>query len=691
MKKLEFTDNTENSNVDFDTDENSFDTVIPAESINIFSHASNVINIHSVVDKNFLPLSSNNEFHKLIHKAIASSFNTSWFMELNLNSKIASIRKINQFIKWMNEIDKERSASNKYECLNDYATFRIEKVGVKHSDSARIKGIINNAITNVEFEKSEFLFLRHLVKATRKTLSAPAQSFTMSDWFSIPWLRNILGEKKYLQLESPSRLHLSFRITIATTLLYLLEAREVWYEKIKNPPTKHDHPLWHGKWVSEILKQAATFNLDGTPADVLTNCLWQDFSRTSKYDFLKQQIATHGLSKLTTTVSNWLSPSVFTPDYHEAYSRVEERLAAWLIACEAVQPSDINNIRTTDYALEFSSNGRLLFMQCLYHKGRSGNFKYPKMLMGNDCWTKALHGYIKRVEKGEKLFKMDTSSAISIPILGEASKLNTPFNFLYKLWGSADLQNRILAELARAKASPIFLDAILCLDQATKSFFSINSLTRKGRLEYESSVPNPAPSYLFKLTHIKNTAVHAGSDNYRESDLINHHSHSSKTEKHSYLTDKNKDWVNRCGRVTRMVLHDLQSVVYQPVIDVIRDTVDRFDSKTIVIDGDDLPPKDGYATDDLFIDNFDEHDSIIVMDTIDTSLYFIHYITQAEANLPRLLKSRPDFVERTLIAKVEWMTRTLQRMVSAKSANEKYPLYAPHLPEIFAYLLETIE
>ena len=83
--------------------------------------------------------------------------------------------------------------------------------------------------------------------------------------------------------------------------------------------------------------------------------------------------------------------------------------------------------------------------------------------------------------------------------------------------------------------------------------------------------------------------------------------------------------------------------------------------------------------------------AIIVSDTSDTALYFIHYITQAEELLPKLLADRPDWVERTLIVQIEWMTRTLTRMQTTATAQKTYKKLAFHLPPLFDHLLETTE
>ncbi|MFP3442484.1 hypothetical protein R0K18_32605, partial [Pantoea sp. SIMBA_133] len=60
---------------------------------------------------------------------------------------------------------------------------------------------------------------------------------------------------------------------------------------------------------------------------------------------------------------------------------------------------------------------------------------------------------------------------------------------------------------------------------------------------------------------------------------------------------------------------------------------------------------------DQSIERIQNDDIILVPDTVEQALLFIHTIAEAEARLPQMLAVRPDWVERTLLIRVEWMTR----------------------------------
>lgn len=230
----------------------------------------------------------------------------------------------------------------------------------------------------------------------------------------------------------------------------------------------------------------------------------------------------------------------------------------------------------------------------------------------------------------------------------------------------------------------------MALEKGDEDYESFKKRTGKSRDEYRTVIPKALPIYLFTLTHIKNTAIYAGSDSYRESDIVNHHSHTSKTEGISYLTDANKEWVNQAARITRLVLHDLQNVVYMPSITEIMESVNDLELRTQIIEATNTSDILTNSLRGQSIEGANEI-SIIVLDTIDSAMYFIHYITQAEEIYSKLLVVRPDWVEKTLIPQVEWMTRTLTRMSAVAKAQKQYDKIAVHLPQLFEHLLETAE
>ena len=516
---------------------------------------------------------------------------------------------------------------------------------------------------------------------------------TLCSWFDVPWLRPIIGEPTYLKLESPRILTRSFRVTVSATLLYLLDQRTL---SQKNDEIDFQRPKrhWHFYWNPLVISHHGNFDDLGEPKDELSQLLLLDLVTPPAQTALKDWLAQHGKKNLPPrlylpskkSLEPWQRPVLFRPEYQATYAPLEELLCGWLAACECIQPSDILSLQTNNYSCEYNSSDRLIAMQCNYYKGRSGAMMQPNVLMGNDIWTQALHQYIKGLPD-HKLFQTNIHAQKNLTI---TSSDNSDFRLLFKIWKLPSFKKYLYTKIKAADADDVFIKAILALEHGSEPCHIFRSRKEKKTKDYYSTVERPLPSNAFKATHIKNTAVHAGSDTYREYDLTNHNSHTSPTEGLNYLTDQNKDWVNQLGRITRVVLNDLLNVAFNPSITEIKESLSDKSVRTRIIDA--------AQSDDLIINSlgsshfpsFSDRE-IIVPDTLETALYFVHYLAQAEKLIDQLVLVRPDWVEQTLIVQVEWTTQTLSRMKSAATAQREYPKYSDHLPPLFEHLLETAE
>lgn len=679
-----------------DESSSPFDVVLPEQAV------QPVIKHDRIVYSSFggatytVPVTRKCLYHQTLFHAFAAGLQTGWLAGLSEKSKLHYFDACRKFSDWLIKTGYSTTDTNRYRCLKDYETFCMNEMGLKRSPLGHINQILKEGLGSTSLSDSDHNFIETLLHLSKPAGHAEAEQVTLSDWFALPWLRSILGERSYLQLESPSRLFSSFRVTIAVTLLHLLDMRWQRHQLLPVHAFKPDYKLWPYDWNRLLMQSMAQFDSLGEPSNDFTHSLWIDLVKPSCSEILKNRIAGSGIQDLKRRYVHkgkhffpWQKPVVFHPNYQTAYSALEERLLGWLAACEAIQPGDIPKLKTTDYAREVNASGRLIAMECSYYKGRSGRVHRPGILLASDTWTQALYRYVENLPHGTPLFQSAAVWSDRMPALGEPGGLHNPIGMLFKLWKTPGLQKRIRTELKRAQTTPLFLRAMLALEKGSGS---ANQLTKKGMTVAEclSSVPRPPPPQIFSPTHIKNTAVHAGSDNYREADLINHHSHSTETEKHSYLTDANKDFVNRAGRATRLVLHDLQNVVYQPSIAAMQHAVNDLEMRTRLTEATGITDVVLHSLEQQ-LDQDEAESRIVVPDTSDNALYFVHYLKQAELMLPRLLAVRPDWVERTLIVQVEWMTRTLSRMRHAKTAQKQYITLQAHLPQLFDHLLETVE
>lgn len=689
--------NTEMLNHADDTSD-SFDAAIPQKPEQIAVNSNRIVYKTSAGTTHIIALEGNNIYEMAIFQAFVAGFSSDWFTNLAEISKPMYYHEVRKLFEWLNISERKIHDDNRYTFLKDYEAFALNERNLKTSRIGYLNQIIREGLHSPLLSENDLRYLDKLLQLSKPEKSPEADPITLSEWLALPCLRAILGEKNYLQLESPRRLFVSFRVTISVTLLYLLEIRNKWqqYNSLTFDTNYRD---WQYHWNPLLINHIGAFSSDGSPANDLSQLLWIDLVKPTHREYLKKNISLSNSRnsrfqksyiKQGRQRTPWQKPILFQPVYQSSYSNLEEQLLAWLAACETIQPFDIKNLKTTDYAQEINASGRLIAMECNYFKGRAGKTKRPNILMGSDPWTQALFLYISGLLPSSPLFKTQIDNAINLPSLGKNSGKNGLFRILIEIWEIPILQRRIHAALKKSQATSIFLRAMLAIgnnysDNTKSAGKSTTSIGHK----IPHTIISP-PNHIYSLTHIKNTAVHAGSDAYRESDLINHHSHTSKTEKHYYLTDSNKDFVNRAGRITRLVLHDLHNVVYQPSISSIQREVNDLELRTRITNATGIEDTSVHQLNQS-IDHEADGSEIIIPDTSDNALIFIHYISEAERQLGRLVAARPDWVERTLIVQIEWMTRILSKMRSANSARSIYSNLCAHLPPMFDHILETME
>ena len=671
----------------------SFDKVLPKQTVKINIESKRIVYRTRKNIVKIIAYSGENKFHEYIFIACSISCQSSWFDSLTEDSKISYLYIIMDFFSWVNKTNCNDVSKEKYSVLKNFEAYRMNDKGLRDSNLNILKKIIREGMACSSLSEECYNYLQHLTSKTKSARKQEVIPTTLNGWFDLPWLREVLGEKMYLQLESPRMLINSFRITVATTLLWLQEQRRRWM-KAKTIHFNVETDRWYDDWGPIIINNIGSFDYKGEAEDDFNQLLLNDIVSDIAQTALKDRIATSWMRELPKSITFnkrrfkiWKTPLFFHPKYQTQYSPIEEQLCAWLIACEAIQPTDIPKLKTNNYAREYNKSGRLLAMECKYYKGRAGRFMIPDILMGTDPWTKALHFYINSLPEKSALFKTSVDTQYCFPDLNSK---HTDIRFIYEIWKLPSFQKQLSTELERNKTEPIFLKSMLALKQGGEVFSKFNDRTGKTLAEYVNLIPRALPKTIFSLTHIKTSSVHARSDAYRSGDLVNHNSHTSLTEKTSYLTDANKEWLNQSGRITRLVIHDLQNIVYQPSITAISQAVMDRNLRTKVIQSTKSEDVEIYSLKENGFEE-DENCEIIVSDTVDTALWFIHYLTQAKKYFSQLVVVRPDWVENTLIINIEWMSHTLPLMSSAGVADKEYSKLKDHLPDFFNYILETTE
>ncbi|MDE1223657.1 hypothetical protein MCT03_04890 [Vibrio aestuarianus] len=178
--------------------------------------------------------------------------------------------------------------------------------------------------------------------------------------------------------------------------------------------------------------------------------------------------------------------------------------------------------------------------------------------------------------------------------------------------------------------------------------------------------------------------------------LINRNSHSNQTEKVSYLTEENEEWMNSSGRITREVMLDLIQNVFNlnfkpenekqvaafnsefmAVTDLIAYKHEEMNARLRVVTGQEKGRVNEVGVMALSDQKEDEVLSpIYVSDSPITVLKIHNYLHEFKKNYKKLLSHNPDHLFKTVIPTVEWLEDTLPKMskTSQRKGREQFDL-----------------
>lgn len=591
--------------------------------------------------------------------------------------------------------------------LKDFEQYEVNTLGKKPQScwANQMRVLFKNGKHASKLTTTQKQFISESIKCFKASAYSETEQRTLTKWFSrFDWIKKNLGER-YLLLESPKKLIGSFKISVATTLLYLLDARKELLEREDERKSFeaygiHTSSTERNYRCAALIENFVSLDENQCPADALSNIIWNDLVRHEHEDAIKKKIASEGLSSLGSIIKGrsrdfpFKAPNFLRGDL-TIISFLEERLAYWLFASLAIQPSDIEKLKISDIAIEKNSKGRIIFCEITYYKTRADRKYKPPLLKGNDIVARAILAYVAmRNNDSMDLFPREVPQQVifSNPFSNLRKKRTSgPLAFLNLLWRSRHMQSVLDEAYSGTGFDSLFVDAIQAFLDPDATEHLPWSRSTEGPNSYEDyfkAVTLPLPISYFGAQQIKNSAVHARSDRYRDSDLVNDNSHTSLTEKLSYLTDSNQEWVNQVGRVTRMVFDDLINNVYSNLTAIDMYTTEKMTTTKFLYD----QPTDNYLisktgqveyTDQICIDD----DIILVVESETTAIMMFHYIDQADKFKGTLLEKNPIFFSQTVLPNVEWMHFCLMKfnLKIMKQAALKYKKIKAHLPDAFEY------
>lgn len=567
-----------------------------------------------------------------------------------------------------------------------------------------------------------------------------ADQKTVTDWFGYStWLREDdvgVGHDLYARLASPKALMTSFITTITVQLTEIQSAKTALIDFFKsNNVQPSDFPIISKKanqTSDEIRReQYQAINvaltklqslyhlvLDKNAADgylklalqlVIRECvLDRHFEIVERKFFANEQLnickkfngITHYLYQTSSQEAlfslrflNQLAVYVQSRDDQttdKPKTVGEQTLFAWLMAYQTVQPSDVEKLKLKDFRFVCRNNGRVTHIDLEYFKGRANSIHQVRTIETNTLLGQVVLTYIQD-------FSNATANDKEKPLI---DKTDTGVTAITKLFESCDyeIKGTIEHHLAKENASPVFIESMLKILRN-----GIRRDNKKQNLsDYNEICERKVHSGCFSLTAIKNSSVHARSDTFTPTQLINYHSHSDAVEKKVYLSESNLEWLNRSGLITRAVMNDMTTNLFRASDKDRAEFISEFTkaAETINAKKNDTLARmklitnklDGQINDLGFVKKSpttegDMADSIYLLDTPETVVKLLHYRDEAQRLHYLLVRSAPEFLLFTVLPTTEWIEELFDKKSFSKSSTNKgqalYKQFKQHLAPLF--------
>jgi hypothetical protein len=362
----------------------------------------------------------------------------------------------------------------------------------------------------------------------------------------------------------------------------------------------------------------------------------------------------------------------------------------------------------SDFKFISRRNGRITHIESEYFKGRSNTTHHLNSVKANSDMGVGIINFINDRTANQKHYSNPLSynikdSALTTGRLGCMAQL-------IRLMGNSTIRNKINDSLQRKSATPVFIESLYKIIENGISFISYKGINNKKNQEIKVTRENwrmyciaPSCKFIFGLSLIKNSSIHARSDSFTPTQIQNYNSHTNSTERESYRTKDNLEWLNNCGLVTREVMRDMHINVFSPSKSDIQlfnseftkttklinlskaDFMSRLKLVTGKINGrvDEL----GFLTSNQQIQG-GLIDDIYLVDSPETVMRLYHYIGEVEKRHKKLAIKAIEYLLLTVLPTVEWMSILLaEKRFSKESLNkgkELFDKYEKILPTNFS-------
>lgn len=673
---------------------NTFPSNRPEEPITLPVQSNRIDTGLYLATQRITELTNKHEKAILIFQLLRLYITTSQFYKIKEKSRQGYLNAIHYFVTWLNT---QVSVSNKI--VKNFETEQVNnrKIKPESTGAGEILHCIKAALPKASIAGSHLKFINTIINKSNlipNSNLASSQATLTGYFLEHPWIENEMGNKQFLKLASPKRLMESFRVIVAESLSYLRKARNVLLDnnEVKSAMLNREIDFnQRKKLISMILDKSISFDEFKRPLNLISNILVIDTLRTKFENQAIDSFINGELVHKDTLYKN----QIFVGDiFEKSISELEEILMAFLCASYSIQPDDIFKLKKTHFAIVNNSRNEPRNISITYFKGRAGNKYDTPVLSLKHSGGRALHEYLESMPKNQEYLFTKKLGRIKLSAhsVHSVKNHNSISSFLIRLWCSNHFRTQVIPILKNEGKSTIFLDCISAISSPRAFPFSAWKTKNKGLYQdYIASNELTQPIYLFGLAHIKNTAVHSRADKYRDGDLKNYNSHTSLTEKTSYLGPDNQEFKDQAGRISRAILEDIESSVYQPNLNKVREDVHDKKIRTHLVSvtgNDDLTVKPISTENDLESRVELDFDDIQIIESKETVIHMLHYIAQTEKYSEQLSKKNPEFFYYTALVNVEWFKYVLSDLFNPKSESfiqgkNHYERIKAHLPELF--------
>ncbi len=673
----------------------------------------------------------------IIYKGMIAAYNYAFLdKSAALSAKDLFLRAAKPFIEWLNV----HKIENRYEALKLYETDRMDELE-NHGGSSpliRLRVVLSYAIESESLRKElsseEYAYLIELRKTKHTPNLNKSQKSIASYFGALDWLRRdgiCIGSQLYSALASPKLAVNSLSLTAATVILELKTYKDELQTLIKSIEPQlspwlviesKDSRTEKAKAVGNIIYlMLSAYHTQDNPSNALKAALGtfilSNSNSLAAYSAITSALKSqdecdslflnkradktkvnvnftigHCTSLLNGTLFSieWIK-GVLNGDSSKALTDVEELMFAWLMASLTVQPTDIPKLSRSDFRL-MKVGGRVTNIECEYFKGRAKVYHTTRSLSARTPEGKALLILLEQQDEGLPFFTKQT-----LVIRNQIHSLLGVFNALLQI---SDLSEKLEAAHKKQQLPNLMPQAICAL--LSNGIHSENVIENPSKITIEerrklvAQSPSPCQVEIFGLQAIKNSAVHAFSDPYTLNYLINRNSHLNQTEKVSYLTEENEEWMNSSGRITREVMLDLIQNVFNlnfeqdneeqvaafnsefmAVTDLIAYKHEEMNARLRVVTGQEKGRVNEIGV--MALSDQKENEAlspIYVSDSPITVLKMHNYLHEFKKNYKKLLSHNPDHLFKAVIPTVEWLEDTLPKMskASQRKGREQFDL-----------------